>query len=94
MEKVRANLCFDSSEHRLQTADDKNKVTSEILRKVNIFQLVLYFDSTVINNQISYYFKPDSQVAEKSCQIKVFFNLVRKNTNTYLVGVTMRINGF
>ena len=26
-EKFRANLCFDSSEHRVQTTDDNNKVS-------------------------------------------------------------------
>ena len=31
LEKFRANLCFDSSEYSVQTADGNNKVTSKIL---------------------------------------------------------------
>ena len=79
MEKVRANLCFNSSKPRAQTADDNNKITSKILKKVNIFKLVLYFDSTVINSQISYYFKSDSQVAENFTKLKFSIWLVFSN---------------
>ena len=52
-EKFRANLCFDSSECSVQTADGNNSYfTNTSVRK--IFKLVLYFDSTIINNQIRY----------------------------------------
>ena len=55
-EKFAASLCFDSSEHSVQTADDNNEVSNFTNALVlNIFKLVLYFNSTVINNQIRHH---------------------------------------
>ena len=59
MENFRVNLCFETSQHRVQTADDNNKDTSQILQLtlvLYIFKLVLYFNSIIISNQIKYYF--------------------------------------
>ena len=42
-EKFRANLCFETSEHSVQTADDNRKVISPTL-VLYIFKLVLYFN--------------------------------------------------
>ena len=52
-EKFWANLCFDSSEHSALTADDNNKVSNFTdALALNILRSVLYFNSTIINNQI------------------------------------------
>ena len=61
MEKSPVNLCFETSEHNVQTADDNNKDTLEELQYIKlllllyIFKLVLYFNSTITSNQIIYY---------------------------------------
>ena len=57
-EKFRVNVCFETSEHSVQTADDNSKVISqafELTLALNIFKLVLYFNSVIISNQIKYY---------------------------------------
>ena len=73
-EKFRANLCFDSSKHSLQTADGNNKVTSRVLQTIlvaYIFKLVLHFDWAVINNQIKYHFKQNERIfGENQCGIE------------------------
>ena len=54
-EKFGANLCFNPSEDSVQTAGNNNKVTSQILETTLIlyaFEMALYFESTIINNQI------------------------------------------
>ena len=52
----RANLCFDSNEHDMQTTDGNNKISCSTNALVlNIFKLILYFNSTVINNQLRNY---------------------------------------
>ena len=46
------------SEHSVQTVDGNSKVTyqaSQVTLVLYIFKLVLYFKSSIINNQIKYY---------------------------------------
>ena len=57
-EKFRVNLCFELSEHSVPTADEQEQsYFASFLNNFNVihFQLVLYFDSTAISNQIKYY---------------------------------------
>ena len=59
MENFRANICFETSEHSVQTADDNSKVISRALQftlVLYIFKLVLDFNSITNSNQIKYYF--------------------------------------
>ena len=54
-EKFRVYLCFETS---MQTADDNSKVTSQaplVTSVLYIFKLVLYFNSSIISNQIKHY---------------------------------------
>ena len=56
-EKFRVNLCFETSEHSVETTDDNNNVTLQapVTTLVSyVFKLVSYFDSVVISNQIKY----------------------------------------
>ena len=56
-EKFRVNLCFEISEHSVETTDDNNNVTLQapVTTLVSyVFKLVSYFDSVVISNQIKY----------------------------------------
>ena len=57
-EKFRVNVCFETSEHSMQAADDNSKVISQAFQLtlvLNNFKLALYFNSVIINNQIKYY---------------------------------------
>ena len=57
-EKFRASLHFFSREHSVQTANDNNKATSQVLETtliLFIFKLVLPFHSGFISEQIKYY---------------------------------------
>ena len=57
-EKFQVNLCLETSEHSVQTADDSSKVTSQappVTLALYVFKLVLYFNSSIISNQIKYY---------------------------------------
>ena len=59
MEKFWEHFCFESCEHSVETADEKNKVTSWTLWTaliVSIFKFVSYFYSPVISDKIKYYF--------------------------------------
>ena len=56
--KISVNLCFETSEHSVQTADGNSKVISQAFRLtlvLYIFKFVLYFNSVIISNQINYY---------------------------------------
>ena len=56
--KFRENLCFETSEYSVQTADDNSKVISQAIQLtfvLYIYKLVLYFNSTINNNQIKYH---------------------------------------
>ena len=58
MEKFRVNLCFETSEHSVQTADDNNKDTSQALQLtlvLHIFKLILHINSIIISNLIKCY---------------------------------------
>ena len=64
MEKFWANLCFETSKHSMQTADDNSIVISQELQlslALYIFKLVLYFNSIIISNQIKYYLAINSE---------------------------------
>ena len=55
MEKFGVNFCFETSEHRVQTADESSKVTSQarqVTLALYIFKLILYFNSSIISHQI------------------------------------------
>ena len=54
-EKFPVYLCFETS---MQTANDNSKVTSQaplVTSVLYIFKLVLYFNSSIISNQIKHY---------------------------------------
>ena len=55
-EKFRVNLCFEISEHSVETTDDNNvTLQAPVTTLVSyVFKLVSYFDSVVISNQIKY----------------------------------------
>ena len=72
-EKFRANLCFDSSEHSSQTADDNNKVryfTNALV--LNILKLVLlYFSLIMVKPNVT--LKTHSQVSGNFWQLKAIW---------------------
>ena len=52
MEKFGVNLCFETSEHKVQIADESSKVTSQarqVTLALYIFKLILYFNSSIIH---------------------------------------------
>ena len=52
------NLCFETSEYRVQTANDNRKVISQALKLTLVlytFKVVLYFNWIIISNQMKYY---------------------------------------
>ena len=58
MEKSRVNPWFETSERSVPKGDDNSKVTSQkpqVFLVLYIFRLVLYFNSSIIGNQIKYY---------------------------------------
>ena len=57
-EKFQVDLCLETSEHSVQTADDSSKVASQapqVTLALDVFKLVLYFNLSIISNQIKYY---------------------------------------
>ena len=56
--KFWVNLCFETSDHSVQTADGKMKVISQAFQltlALYISKSVLYFNSIIISNQSKYY---------------------------------------
>ena len=57
-EKISINFCFETSKHHVQTTHENSKVTSrapQLTVALDILKLVLYFNSSIITNQIKDY---------------------------------------